>query len=96
MRFRSSTRVSKNCERYDAFVNVYGDRALMAPPKVGFNVLGYILPGAALLVTAVGLAFMLRRWNRRAVAMHAASVTLPIDASPEEIARLNAAIREDS
>src|SRR3954465_6604483 len=30
-------------EILDAFVNVYGDRVLMAPPKVGFNILGYVL-----------------------------------------------------
>src|SRR3954469_11928039 len=31
-------------EILNAFTNAYGHRALMAPPKVGFNILGYILP----------------------------------------------------
>ena len=51
-------------EILDAFVNVYGERALMAPPKVGFNILGYVVPGIALAVGALVLAIVLRRWRR--------------------------------
>ncbi|HEU4996107.1 MAG TPA: cytochrome c-type biogenesis protein CcmH, partial [Gemmatimonadaceae bacterium] len=40
-------------EILDAFVNVYGERALMAPTKTGFNLVGYILPGAAIAAGAI-------------------------------------------
>jgi cytochrome c-type biogenesis protein CcmH len=83
-------------EILDAFVNVYGDRVLMAPPRVGFNIVGYLLPSVALAVGAIVLAVMIRRWKvpRRETA--AAFQAPAVKATPEEIARLDAAIRDDS
>lgn len=81
-------------EILDAFVNVYGDRALMAPPREGFNLLAYVLPGSAIAVGAVVLAFILRGW-RRAPAATVSAGAAGLDASPEELDRLEAAIRED-
>lgn len=81
-------------EILDAFVNVYGERALMAPPRKGFNLLAYVLPGSAIAVGAVVLAFILRGWQR-APAAPVAARTGALDASPEELERLEAAIRED-
>jgi len=79
----------------DAFVSVYGERALMEPTKEGFNVLAWVLPGSAIAIGAVVLAFVLRGWRRRPqVAMPAGGPAL--DASPEELARLEAAVRDDS
>lgn len=78
----------------DAFVNVYGDRALMAPPREGFNVLGYVLPGIAIGVGAVVLAVIMRRWKRAPEA--APDAQAAIEGSPEELDRLEAAIRNDS
>ncbi len=83
-------------EILDAFVNVYGDRALMAPPKVGFNILGYVVPGIALAIGAVVLAIVIRRWNHAATQLAAAPRVPPSDATPEELRRLDAAIRDDS
>lgn len=82
-------------EIIDAFVGVYGERALMAPTKEGFNILAYVLPGTAIAVGAVVLAFILRGWRRPAAAT---PLTTPaaLDASPDELARLEAAIRDDS
>jgi cytochrome c-type biogenesis protein CcmH len=82
-------------EILDAFVNVYGERALMAPPKQGFNILGYVLPGIAVGVTGIVIALVLRRWRERAVAAPSPA-THGIDATPEELERLEAAIRDDS
>jgi cytochrome c-type biogenesis protein CcmH len=84
-------------EILDSFVNVYGERVLMAPPKAGFNLVGYVLPGIAVTVGAVVLAVMMRRWKRAGVPARASSTrAAPLDASPDEIARLEAAIRDDS
>jgi cytochrome c-type biogenesis protein CcmH len=77
----------------DAFVAKYGEQALMAPEPEGFNLAGYLLPGA--LVAALGgmLAWVLSR--RGAVA--AAEAPLPrIDgATPDELAELERALAED-
>jgi cytochrome c-type biogenesis protein CcmH len=82
-------------EILNAFTTVYGDRALMAPPKVGFNVVGYVLPATAMAIGAVVLAIVIRRWNRTA-ARSAVTPGAPLDASAEELARLEAAIRDDA
>lgn len=82
-------------EILDAFVNVYGERVLMAPPKVGFNILGYIVPGIALAIGAIVLAVILRRW-KQPVAQAAGAPPLHVDATPEELSRIEAAVRDDS
>ncbi len=82
-------------EIIDAFVGVYGERALMAPTKEGFNILAYVLPGTAIAVGAVVLALILRGWKQPAAATPPAT-SASLDASPEELARLEAAIRDDS
>lgn len=82
-------------EILDAFVNVYGDQALMAPPREGFNIVGYLLPGLAIGVGAIVLAIVLRRWKRPAPI--AASGAAPsVAATPEELRRLEDAIRDDA
>jgi len=85
-------------EILDAFVHSYGDRALMAPPKVGFNIVGYVLPGVSIALGAVGLLLLMRRWRRpdaqpRVAA--AAPFMASADATPDELARLEAAVRDD-
>ena len=84
-------------EILDAFVNTYGERALMAPTRKGFNIVGYILPGTLIAAGAVFLAVMLRRWRQPGSgALKPAGASRPLDASPDELARLEAAIRDDS
>ena len=83
-------------EILDAFVNVYGDRALMAPPKAGFNILAYIVPGIGLAIGAVVLAVVIRRWNRAAPRSAGAARVVTLDGTADEVARLEAAIRDDS
>ena len=82
-------------EILDAFVSVYGERVLMAPPKTGFNLLGYIVPSIALAIGAVVIALILRRYRPIAV-QPAVSPAATLDATPEELARLDAEIRDDS
>lgn len=80
-------------EIIDAFVGVYGEKVLLAPPRRGFNVLGYVLPFAVMLGGLVLVASVVRRMRARAPAT--AGPVSANDATPEEIARLNAAMRED-
>jgi cytochrome c-type biogenesis protein CcmH/NrfF len=73
----------------DEFVAQYGEAVLMAPPKRGFNLAGYFVPSLAIVVAAVLLVRVLRRWTREA---HATTAPLgpisPPDASPAELERL--------
>ncbi|HSR91041.1 MAG TPA: cytochrome c-type biogenesis protein CcmH [Gemmatimonadales bacterium] len=73
-----------------AFVAQYGEQVLMAPKPEGFNLAGYLVPGALLLMGGGLLTVLLRRRMRVAAAER---VTVPSesmpDATPEEMARLN-------
>jgi cytochrome c-type biogenesis protein CcmH len=81
-------------EILDSFVDVYGERALMAPRPEGFNLVGYIAPFVAFGAGAVAVVALLRRWNARTAQPAAAAPML--SATPDELARLEAAIRDDS
>src|SRR5918999_3182188 len=48
-------------EILDAFVDKYGEKALMAPKPQGFNLWGYLLPGAAVGAAALTLVAVLKR-----------------------------------
>jgi cytochrome c-type biogenesis protein CcmH len=54
-----------------ALVAQYGSAVLALPPAHGFNLTVYILPAAAVLIGAAGLAFALPRWRRRTRALRA-------------------------
>lgn len=86
-------------EIIDAFVGVYGERVLMAPKKSGFNLLAWITPGAAVAVAGVGIVLWLKRWRDRSAGIAAARASFvaptDIDATPEELERLQAAVRGD-
>ena len=90
-----------------AFVDRYGEEALMAPKAAGFGIVGYLLPGAAILTGASLLGwYILRRSRLRAaraemVAASAGALDLTSDLavaddrqSPEEVARLQRALRD--
>ena len=84
-------------EIIEAFVGVYGERVLMAPRASGFNLLGWVAPFAALGGGAIVVAVLLRAWRRPAPAtfpLHDASVR-STDATKDELARLEAAVRDD-
>ncbi len=61
----------------DSWVERFGARILLEPPRKGFNLLGWFLPGAALLVAGLMLALVLRRWRGRAVEAAALGATDP-------------------
>ena len=85
-------------EILDAFVTTYGERALMAPKREGFNLAGYLVPFAALGAGAVALTVVLRGMSRRpAPAATGPRGAPPASAHPtdDEIARLQAAVRKD-
>ena len=83
-------------EIVDAFVRTYGERVLMAPTKSGFNLLGWMLPSVLVAGAAVAILGVIRGWARRPHRPSAVSWTAgPIDATPEELARLEAAIKSD-
>jgi cytochrome c-type biogenesis protein CcmH len=88
-------------EIIDAFVAEYGEKALMAPKPEGFNLWGYLLPGALITGAGAGLfAFIARRRARVAAAGDGAAPapegsTAPTPvASEEEMERLRKALAE--
>lgn len=81
-------------EIINAFVHVYGEKVLMAPPKRGFDLTGYLTPFAALGGGAALVVALLRKW-RPATSDGAPVASLPVDASPEELERIDAAVRSD-
>ena len=82
-------------EIIDAFEATYGERVLMAPKREGFNWLGYLLPSAALLAGGIAVTLIIRGWAARG-APDGTVRALPVQASDEELARLAAAVRDDS
>jgi len=77
-----------------AFEQSYGEKILMAPHKQGFNWVGWIAPFAAVGTGGVVVSALIRHWGRRAAAARAVS-PVRIDASDDEMARLEAAVRGD-
>jgi cytochrome c-type biogenesis protein CcmH len=82
-------------EIIDAFVAAYGEAILLLPRKQGFNWAGYLTPFAAIGGGAVLILSLLRTWRRQAVTAGAADAR-PLDATPDELARLDAALRNDT
>ena len=78
-----------------AFQSVYGERVLMAPLKKGFNWLGYIMPFAAVIGGGGIVAVLIRRWGARAKAEPRLATPTGLEASPEELARLDARMKDD-
>jgi cytochrome c-type biogenesis protein CcmH len=84
-------------EILDAFVDTYGERALMAPKKEGFNWAGYLVPFGALAAGAAAVLVVLRGMQRGS-----APAEVPVDGvvapplgTADELAKLNDAIRND-
>jgi cytochrome c-type biogenesis protein CcmH len=88
-------------EILDAFRRTYGERVLMSPVREGFNWAGYVAPFVALGAATVAVGALIRRWRETPAPASAAGVgaASPADASgatPDEMARLEAAIRDDT
>jgi cytochrome c-type biogenesis protein CcmH len=94
-----------------AFVLVYGERVLMSPPRAGFNWAAYLAPFVALGAGGILVAALVRHWrpatastsqgtelDRRSTAGPTAPLgdrSTTTGATPEEKARLEAAIHDD-
>lgn len=85
-----------------AFRASYGERVLMAPVREGFNWAAYITPFVAIGAGATLVAVLTQRWREAAARQTAqggttAGATSPAaaQATPEEMAQLEAAIRDD-
>jgi cytochrome c-type biogenesis protein CcmH len=80
----------------DAFVEKYGEKALMAPKPQGFNLAGYFLPGAAIAAAAVGLVMFIGRRRASVIAAENTGAVPPSNptTSPEELERLRSALAE--
>jgi cytochrome c-type biogenesis protein CcmH len=89
-------------EIIDAFKETYGERALMAPTREGFNLVGWAMPFTALAIGGAVIAVLVRRWSSRAAAVRAsqpgsrAPLGIHVNATAEELAQLDAAVRRDS
>jgi cytochrome c-type biogenesis protein CcmH len=83
-------------EILDTFVAQYGEKALMAPKPQGFNLAGYLLPGALIAAAGAGLVLFIGR--RKAVVASssagAVSAAPEVRASPEELERLQRALAD--
>jgi cytochrome c-type biogenesis protein CcmH len=78
-------------EILDAFVAKYGEKALMAPKAEGFNLAGYLMPGALIAAAAAGLLLFITRRKAAVAAAGSgqAEASAPTAAaSPEELERL--------
>jgi cytochrome c-type biogenesis protein CcmH len=86
-------------EILDAFVDTYGEVALMAPKREGFNWAGHLVPFGALAAGGAALVTVLRRMQQRTARVaspaRAASADAPSLGTADEMARLDAAIRRD-
>jgi cytochrome c-type biogenesis protein CcmH len=84
-----------------AFRAAYGERVLMAPVREGFNWAAYLAPFLAIGAGATVVAILTQRWRHaaedRTQEYRAARLAQPdVQATPEELARLDAAIRNDA
>ena len=48
----------------DDLVAQYGTGVLAEPPKSGFDLTAWLVPGIAIILAAIAIAFGLRRWRR--------------------------------
>jgi cytochrome c-type biogenesis protein CcmH len=77
-----------------AFEQGYGEKILMAPHKQGFNWVGWLAPFAAVGGGGFIVGALIRRWGRRA-AERRGTASVPVEASDDEMAQLEAAVRGD-
>jgi cytochrome c-type biogenesis protein CcmH len=89
-------------EIMEAMIGTYGDFILTSPRKQGFNLLAWFAPITALTLGGVGIAALLRGWRSNARTAAAARASAPVslgdaglDATPDELARLDAALRDE-
>jgi cytochrome c-type biogenesis protein CcmH/NrfF len=73
-----------------SFVSEFGESVLMAPPASGFNLVGYLLPGFAIIAAGALVGLVIRGGATR----HPQPVTIASEElSPEDKARLEAELK---
>jgi cytochrome c-type biogenesis protein CcmH/NrfF len=78
----------------DAFVAKYGEKALMAPKPKGFNLAGYLVPGAAIAAVGAALVMLVGRRRTEVTAAEAGAAQAEVQATPEELERLRRALAD--
>lgn len=81
--------------------NVYGQRIMASPRKSGFSLMVWFMPFAAVGTGALVIAGLVRSWRQNAVNAVAARVDggvgrIGVQATDDEMARLQAALRDDA
>jgi len=79
----------------EAFVATYGERVLTAPTAKGFNLLAYVAPFAAIGTFGVFAGWLILRWRREPPLAETSSRIPQSAGTPDEMARLEAAVRND-
>jgi cytochrome c-type biogenesis protein CcmH/NrfF len=72
---------------FQSFVQKYGPTVLAAPPGTGFNIVGWVMPFAVLILGIGGTALLIRRWRLHAVPMPPPSNTPRFPAIRDQIRR---------
>ncbi len=73
------------------FAGKYGEKILAAPTTTGFNLVAWIMPFAVVLIAAMIIVVLTRRWRRRAPAPRPLP---PSDVDPALRARFDAELRD--
>lgn len=76
-----------------AMIKEYGPGAYMEPPKEGFGLVAWLMPGVYLLVGAAVVVFVISRWRKRGVAAEATAANAKT-VSPEILERARAQARK--
>ena len=79
----------------EAFIATYGERVLTAPKPQGFNLLAYVAPFAAVGSFALFAGWLLHRWRNEAPVAETTPRIPQSAGTPDELARLEAAVRDD-
>lgn len=70
------------------FVQKYGPIVLAAPPKQGFDLMAWIMPGLVFLLATLGTALLIRKWRLQTVPMPEPTAASPkMDAIRDKIRR---------
>src|SRR5262249_549726 len=72
----------------EAMIKEYGPGAYVEPPKQGFGLVAWVMPGVYLISGALLVVFVIGRWRKRGKAAEATSGSKSV--SPEVLARARA------